>query len=79
MGVDEKLAQRFVCCKCNNKGGLAKRIAATGTGISKLFDIQHNKFIAISCHRCGYTEFFNPAILEGHSRIGDILDVVFHR
>jgi len=49
MSLEEKLEQRFVCSKCKHRGASSKRIAATGTGISKLLDIQHNKFIALSC------------------------------
>ena len=77
MSVDDELANRFVCTKCKSSGGAVKRFAATGTGLSKLFDIQHNKFIAVSCQNCGYTEVYNPAILEGTSRLGDVLDVLF--
>jgi len=78
MELDENLGRRFVCCKCKNSGGVTKRVAMTGTGISKLFDIQHNKYVSISCRRCGYTEFYNPRILEEQSRLGDILDVIFN-
>ncbi len=75
--IDQALADRFVCGKCENRGGFVKRIAATGTGFSKMFDIQHNKFIAVSCGNCGYTELYNPEFLEKGSRAGDILDVLF--
>jgi len=78
MELDENLGRRFVCSKCKSSGGITKRVATTGTGISKLLDIQHNKYIAISCRRCGYTEFYNPSILEEQSRLGDILDVIFN-
>ncbi|GAB6174984.1 zinc ribbon domain-containing protein [Paradesulfitobacterium aromaticivorans] len=77
MDLDEQLAQRFVCVKCGNHGALAKRFAATGTGLSKMFDIQHNEFIAVSCQSCGFTEIYNPEILEGKDNLGSILDVFF--
>jgi len=75
--LDQALADRFICVKCNSRGGYVKRIAATGTGLSKMFDIQHNKFIAVSCGQCGFTELYNPQFLEKGSRGGDILDVLF--
>ena len=75
--LDAQLASRFVCTKCKNSGASVKRFAATGTGLSKLFDIQHNTFIAVSCSRCGYTEVFNPEILEGKETLGSILDLIF--
>ena len=77
MGLEEQFEARFVCSKCGGKGASAKRIAATGTGLSKLIDIQHNHFIAVSCRNCGYTEFYNPDMLEGKSMLGSVLDVLF--
>ena len=64
MNLDQELARRFVCAKCRSEGAHVKRFAATGTGLSRLFDIQHNKFVAASCTNCGYTELFNPHILD---------------
>ena len=77
MTSDDELAARFVCAKCQYRGARTKRFAATGTGLSKLLDIQHNKFITVSCSNCGYTEIYNPDILESKSHVGDILDVIF--
>lgn len=77
MTLDQELARRFVCTKCRSRGGHVKRFAATGTGLSRIFDIQHNKFVAVSCAKCGYTELFNPQILEGKSVGTDILDLLF--
>ena len=77
MSLDQELARRFVCAKCRSHGGHVKRFAATGTGLSRIFDIQHNKFVAVSCANCGYTELFNPQILEGKSVGTDILDLLF--
>lgn len=79
MKLDEQLAAKFVCVKCKGSGATVKRIAATGTGISRVFDIQHNKFIAVSCQQCGFTELYNPEILEGKDTRGDILDIIFGR
>ncbi|HEX3031502.1 MAG TPA: zinc ribbon domain-containing protein [Bacillota bacterium] len=75
--LDDQLGSRFVCVKCNNSGAKVKRFAATGTGLSKLFDIQHNEFIAVSCKNCGFTELYNPEILEGKNNLGNILDILF--
>jgi predicted nucleic-acid-binding Zn-ribbon protein len=77
MSLDEQLEVRFVCSKCKSSGATVKRFASTGTGISRLFDIQHNKFIAVSCLSCGYTEIYNPDILEGKDHLGNILDILF--
>ena len=77
MRIDEQLAGRFRCPKCKHRGGRSKRFAAPGTGISRLLDIQHNRYVAVSCLNCGYTEVYDPTILEGNSRLGDVMDVLF--
>lgn len=77
MKLDDALAQRFSCPKCQSKGAKVKRFAATGTGLSRMFDIEHNVFIAVSCGNCGYTELYNPEILEGKDDWGTLLDVLF--
>jgi predicted nucleic-acid-binding Zn-ribbon protein len=77
MRAEELLATRFRCAKCKSQGGTTKRFAVTGTGLSKFFDIQHNKFIAVSCNNCGYTEVYNPEVLEGKDKLGTIVDVLF--
>ncbi len=77
MSLEDQFALRFVCTKCESTGASTKRISTSGTGISKLLDIQHNQFIAVSCRNCGYTEVYNPEILEGKRHLGSILDVLF--
>jgi predicted nucleic-acid-binding Zn-ribbon protein len=77
MAIDEELARRFVCSKCKATGASVKRFAATGTGLSRLLDVQHNVFIAVSCTACGYTDLFNPEILEGKDNAGAIIDAIF--
>ena len=77
MKIDDQLAERFRCSKCNHRGGNARRFAATGTGLSKILDIQHNRYIGVSCRHCGFTEFYDPRVLEGNSHLGNVLDVIF--
>lgn len=47
------------CIKCHSTEAATKEIATTGTGLSKIFDVQHNHFIAVYCTNCGYTEFYH--------------------
>lgn len=77
MSLEDQLGARFVCVKCQSSGGKTKRISTSGTGLSKLLDIQHNQFIMVSCNNCGYTECYNPEVLEGKRQLGNILDVLF--
>ncbi len=77
MSLDQELAARFVCAKCQARGARVKRVALAGTGISRLLNIQHNKYAAASCNRCGFTEFYNAEILEDHDTGMDVLDFLF--
>ena len=61
------------CLKCGSKEAGKKEIAMTGTGLSKIFDIQHNTFIVIFCKNCGYFELYN----KQSSRTSNILDLFF--
>ncbi|WJH37027.1 zinc ribbon domain-containing protein [Paenibacillus sp. CC-CFT747] len=79
MSVEAAIKERFKCTKCGNAECLIKEVAMTGTGLSKMFDIQHNHFLFVSCSHCGYVEVYNPKVLEGKSRgqLGTVLDVLF--
>jgi len=79
MKLEEQLATRFKCTKCGHFGAKVKRIATTGSGLSKLFDIQHNHYLAVSCNNCGFTEIYNPEMLEDKRTLGTILDILFER
>ena len=77
--LDQQLASRFICPKCRVSGASVKRIAATGTGFSRLFDLQRNRFIAVSCTRCGYTELYDPRAFGDQEKTTDVLDILFGR
>jgi predicted nucleic-acid-binding Zn-ribbon protein len=44
MGIEDAIQERLKCSKCNGTSYRMKEVAMTGTGLSKLFDIQHNHF-----------------------------------
>ena len=77
MQTDEQLAERFVCAKCKGHEGSIDRIAMTGSGLSRIFNVQHNQYVAVSCKRCGYTELFNPQAWRGKNIAADVLDLMF--
>lgn len=78
MSIEDAFRARFRCPKCGNTQAETKKVAMTGTGLSKIFDIQMNRFLVISCLHCGYSEFYNMSVLErSKGRIGDILDILF--
>lgn len=46
------------CPKCGHTEAELDDIATTGDGISRLLDVQNRRYRAVSCTRCGYTEFY---------------------
>lgn len=61
------------CVKCGGTHAETKEIATTGTGLSKMFDIQHNKFIVVYCTNCGYSELYN----KQSSTASNVIDFFF--
>lgn len=79
MSLEEQFATRFRCPKCQSSGAATRRVSTAGTGLSKLLDIQHNQFITVSCQHCGFTEMYDPSVLEGKRHLGNVLDLLFGR
>jgi len=71
------LADEFVCSHCKNSGAKVEKLAMSGVGFSRFFDIQHHRYAFVSCDYCGYTEIFNLRILEGHDDLGTFIDIIF--
>ncbi|MFS8630826.1 MAG: zinc ribbon domain-containing protein [Bacillales bacterium] len=61
------------CVKCGSKEAETKEVAMTGTGLSKIFDVQHNQFTVVYCKKCGYSEFYH----KESSKSANILDLFF--
>lgn len=64
------MASYSTCMKCNGTEFETDEIRATGSGFSRYFDVQNKCFVAVSCKRCGYTEFYK----KNTGGAGDILD-----
>jgi len=58
------LLEDFSCPKCQGREGIVKRLAMSGTGFSRFFDIQHHEYAFVSCADCGYTQVYNLDILR---------------
>ncbi|HMA58807.1 MAG TPA: zinc ribbon domain-containing protein [Halanaerobiales bacterium] len=52
------MGREFKCEKCGSKSYDKTELRTTGGKLSKLFDVQNKKFIAVSCSNCGYTELY---------------------
>ena len=61
------------CIKCGSRDTSTKDVAMTGTGLSKMFDIQNNSFTVVFCKNCGYSEFYN----KNTSTASNIIDLFF--
>ncbi len=54
-----------------------ERLAMSGTGLSRLFEVQAYRYAFVSCPTCGYTEVYNLRTLEGRDDLGTFLEVLF--
>lgn len=75
--VEEQLSQAFVCAKCHARGAEVQKLAMSGTGISRLLEIQPYRYAFVSCRNCGYTEVYNLTTLQGKDDLGNLLDILF--
>lgn len=75
--TEEKLATAFRCPKCDQHGAHVERLAMSGTGISRLFEVQLYRYAFASCNNCGFTEVYNLTTLEGKDDRGEVLEILF--
>lgn len=78
MDAQSELAKAFICRHCNHRGGQVEKLAMSGTGLSRLLEIQAHRYAFVSCPQCGYTEVFNLRTLEGRDDLGHFLEILFH-
>ena len=48
----------YTCPKCKNTSYTIGQMRATGGTLSKIFDVQTEKYSSVTCERCSYTEFY---------------------
>ena len=75
--VDEELARAFVCGRCGGTGAHVEHLTMSGTGLSRLFEVQPYRYAFVSCNGCGYTEVYDLRVLEGRDDLGTFLEVLF--
>ena len=46
------------CPKCGGEETETDEIATSGTGLTKMFDVQNRSFLVVSCAECGYSELY---------------------
>ena len=65
----EKL--NFTCPKCSGSEYEVGQFRATGGFLTKIFDIQSQRFSTVTCARCKYTEIYKADT----SMLGNIFDL----
>ncbi|MDD2999554.1 MAG: GTP-binding protein [Erysipelotrichia bacterium] len=64
------MASNWKCLKCENTNFETGELRATGGFLSKLFDIQTEKYTSVTCKNCGFTEFYK----RSSSIVGHVVD-----
>ena len=76
--VEGKITARFCCSKCEHTGCSTKRLSMSGSGLSRLFDVQNNFYLAVACRQCGLTNFYDMNLLEKRGGITSAaIDLMF--
>ncbi len=65
------MSNGWKCPKCDCRDYETDTIATTGSGWSKIFDMQNRKFTAVTCVHCTYTEFYKSST----SKLGNVFDL----
>jgi predicted nucleic-acid-binding Zn-ribbon protein len=75
--AEDELASAFVCARCGHQGAHSERLALSGTGLSRLFEVQAYRYAFVSCTNCAYTEVYDLRTLEGKDDLGTFLEILF--
>ena len=75
--LEEQIVEKFQCVKCTGQTCSVRYISTTGSGLSKLMNVQNNKFLIVTCENCGYSEMYDGRILGAKTGLADFLDVLF--
>ncbi|NMO97696.1 zinc ribbon domain-containing protein [Paenibacillus lemnae] len=77
--ISEIIIQKFKCSKCGQRECDVNEVAMTGTGLSKILDIQYNHYLFVTCEFCGYVEVYNPDVLlrKKSGSVSTVLDILF--
>ncbi|QJC52098.1 hypothetical protein HGI30_11390 [Paenibacillus albicereus] len=63
--LEDFVCRRFRCSGCGGAEAAATEVAMTGTGLSKLIDLQHHHYLFVSCQSCGLVKVYDPDVLRG--------------
>lgn len=70
VGASHPEGLSFTCPKCGGTEYEVDEMRTTGGILSKIFDVQRNRFTTVTCEKCRYTELYRAE----QSMLGDIFD-----
>lgn len=62
--------RRWRCLRCENSEYETGEIRVAGGVWSRIFDVQNKKYSAVTCEKCGFTEFYK----RDASTLGNVFD-----
>ncbi|MCX8251240.1 MAG: zinc ribbon domain-containing protein [Dehalococcoidia bacterium] len=71
-GMDMELKE-YSCDKCDAKTYKSGELRTTGSGLSRFFNLQNQRYTTIACTECGFTEMYR---MDGGGKAGNILDIL---
>ena len=64
--------ENWSCPKCEHRSFETNQMRAEGGLLSSMFDVATNRFTALSCSRCGYTELYRTN-QQGIDKVLDLM------
>ena len=79
LSIEDRIESRFKCATCGGEDCSIQEVAMSGAGLSKVFDIDYNHYLFVSCLTCGVVVVYNPDVLRGQKSgvIGTGMDILF--
>ena len=62
----------WTCLKCDSTESSEDTVTMTGKTWSRFMNIQNRKFLAVTCSKCNYTEFYK-GVSKGWESVVDFL------
>ena len=72
MALPGSLETTFICPKCGSRSYETGQIRVSGGFWSSFFDVGNQRYNAVSCTVCGYTEFYKRTV-SGIQKVFDFL------
>ena len=62
--------RKWSCLRCSGSEYDASEIRVSGGNWSRMFNVQNKKYSAVTCGKCGFTEFYKVDA----SKLGNVFD-----